>query len=51
MGGDGEALIRKETAQSTALTRAETHLGLAQAPGGSSLRGPRLGAPGDGVEV
>lgn len=51
MSGDGEALIRKETAQSTALTRAETHLGLAQAPGGSSLRGPRLGAPGDGVEV
>lgn len=51
MGGDGGASIRKETAQSAALTGAETHLRLAQAPAGSRLRGPRLGAPGDGVEV
>ena len=38
-------LTGKETAQSAALTRAGTHLWLAQAPAGNSPRGPGLRAP------
>lgn len=42
---------RKRNCAERSADPAGTHLRLAQAPAGSSSRGPRLGAPGDVAEV